>query len=150
MFCNMYRAHDALSETYRALIKDLNAVHSGMATLARSLEQNDARVIDPAEVKPPRAHPIVRTHPGTGRPALFVNPHFTTGIEGMTEEESLPVLNTLYELATQPENVYRHRWRAGDVVMWDNRCTMHYAVMDYTEDMPRRLHRTTAGGEVPR
>jgi taurine dioxygenase len=93
---------------------------------------------------------VVRTHPATGRPALFVNPHFTTGIEGMTEEESRAVLSPLYDAATRPENIYRHRWRAGDVVMWDNRCTMHYAVMDYTEDMQRLMHRTTAGGEVPR
>jgi len=150
MFCNMYRAYEMLSDVYRNLLHGLSAVHSGMATYQRSLERNDARAIDPAEVKPPRSHPLVRTHPETGRPALFVNPHFTTGIEGMTEAESRPVLNMLYEVATRPDNVYRHRWRVGDVVMWDNRCTMHYAVMDYTEDMPRFMHRTTAGGDVPR
>ena len=86
----------------------------------------------------------------TGRPLLFVNPHFTTRFEDMTEDESRPLLDTLYAAATRPENVYRHRWRAGDVVMWDNRCTMHNAIMDYTEDMPRLLHRTTAAGGVPR
>ena len=67
----------------------------------------------------------------------------------MTEDESRPLLDTLYAAAVRPENVYRHRWRARDVVMWDNRCAMHYAVMDYTEDMPRLLHRTTAGGDIP-
>jgi taurine dioxygenase len=150
MFCNMYRAYEGLSGGLREVLRGLSALHSGMATYARSLEHSDARPIDAAEVKPPRAHPVVRTHPGTGRSALFVNPHFTTGFDGMTEDESRPLLDTLYAFATRPENVYRHRWRAGDVVMWDNRCTMHYAVMDYTEDMPRLLHRTTAGGEVPR
>jgi taurine dioxygenase len=149
MFCNMYAAWEALSPVMQGMLAPLNALHSGMATYQRSLGRNDARRIDPGEVKPPCAHPIMRTHPKTGRKALFVNPHFTTGIEGMTEDESKPLLNVLYEVATKPENVYRHRWREGDVLMWDNRVTMHYAVLDYTEDMPRKLHRTTAGGEVP-
>ena len=95
-------------------------------------------------------HPVVRTHPDTGRKALYVNPMFTVRFEDMTEDESRPLLGVLYDVATRHENIYRHRWRVGDVVMWDNRCTMHYAVKDYTEDMPRLLHRTTAGGEVPR
>lgn len=150
MFCNMYRAYEALSDGLRRVLGGLSALHSGMATYERSLARSDARTIDPAEIKPPRAHPVVRTHPVTGRRALFVSPHFTTRFEDMTEEESRPLLDTLYAVATRPENVYRHRWRAGDVVMWDNRCTMHYAVMDYTEDMVRLLHRTTAAGEVPR
>jgi len=150
MFCNMYRAYDALSETMQRIVRGLSALHSGMATYTRSLGNNDARPIDPAEIKPPRAHPVVRTHGETGRKSLFVNPHFTIGFDGMTEAESRPLLDALCAIATRPENVYRHRWRAGDVVMWDNRCTMHYAVMDYTEDMPRLMHRTTAGGEVPR
>ena len=149
MFCNMYRAYEELSEGLREVLCGLRALHSGMATYARGLEQNDARTIDLADVKPPRAHPVVRTHPITGRPALYVNPHFTTCFERMTDDESRPLLGSLYEIATRPENVYRHRWRTGDVVMWDNRCTMHYAVMDYTEDMPRLMHRTTAGGGVP-
>ncbi len=144
------QAYETLSDGLREVLRGLHALHSGMATYARSLEQNDARPIDPAEIKPPRAHPVVRTHPMTGRPTLFVNPHFTTCFAGMTEDESRPLLDTLYEIATRPENVYRHRWRTGDVVMWDNRCTMHYAIMDYTEDMPRFLHRTTAGGDIPR
>jgi len=150
MFCNMYRAFEALSPALRDVLRGLRALHSGMATYRRSVAaQSDARPIDLAEIKPPRAHPVVRTLPETGRPALFVNPHFTTGFAGMTEDESRPLLELLYAVATRPENVYRHHWRAGDVVMWDNRCTMHYAVADYAEDMPRLLHRTTAGGETP-
>ena len=150
MFCNMYRAFDALSEELRETSRGRSALHSGMATYTRSLEHNDARAIDRGEVKPPRAHPVVCTHPETGRPMLFVNPHFTIRFEDMTEEESRPLLDTLYAAATRPENVYRHRWRVGDVVMWDNRCAMHNAVMDYAEDMERLLHRTTAAGAAPR
>ncbi len=150
MFCNMYRAYEALSTGLREALRDLRALHSGMATYARGLAHNDARAIDLAEVKPPRAHPVVRIHPVTGRAALFVNPHFTIRFEDMTEDESRPLLEVLHAVATRPENVYRHRWRAGDVVMWDNRCTMHYAVRDYTEDMARLMHRTTSAGDVPR
>jgi taurine dioxygenase len=149
MFCNMYRAYEALSGGLCEMLLGLRALHSGMATYARSLGNSDARPIDPSEIRPPQAHPVVRTHPATGRRALYVNPHFTTGFDGMTEEESAPLLRILYDVATRPENVYRHHWRVGDVVMWDNRCTMHYAVRDYTEDMPRLMHRTTAGGEIP-
>jgi len=149
MFCNMAAAYDGLSDGMKSQLRGLRALHSGMATYTRSLERGDARIIDPKEIKPPRAHPIIRAHPATGRPALFVDPHFTTGIEGMTEDESAPLLDALYARATAHENIYRHRWRVGDVVIWDNRATMHYAVRDYTEEMPRYLHRTTAGGEVP-
>jgi len=149
MFCNMVKAYDSLSDGLKSAIGGMNAMHSGRATYLRSLRSSDARKIDPAEVKPPRPHPVVRTHPDSGKKALFVNPHFTIGLENMTEEESAPVLNVLYEAATRPENIYRHRWTPGDVVIWDNRCTMHYALLDYTEDMPRKLHRTTAGGDIP-
>ena len=150
MFCNMYRAWQALPEDLRATLRGRRALHSAMATYTRSLEHNDARTIDRAEIRPPYAHPVARTHPETGRTALFVNPHFTVRFEDMTEDASRPLLDTLHQGATRPDNTYRHRWRAGDVVMWDNRCTMHYAVNDYSEDMPRILHRTTAAGEAPR
>ena len=97
----------------------------------------------------PVRHPVVRTHPESGRPALYVNPVFTKSFDGMTEAESAPLLEYLYAQATRPENVYRHRWAEGDVLMWDNRCTMHYAVHDYDDTAPRLMHRTTAAGDVP-
>ena len=67
----------------------------------------------------------------------------------MTPEESTPILQYLYAVATRPENVYRHRWTVGDVVMWDNRCVMHYGVHDYDDTVPRMMHRTTAAGDRP-
>jgi taurine dioxygenase len=67
----------------------------------------------------------------------------------MTAEESRPLLNLIEQRATAPENVFRHKWHAGDAVMWDNRCTMHYAIYDYDEAMPRRMHRTTVAGGRP-
>ena len=150
LFCNMVRAYETLSTGLKAAINNLHALHSGHTTYERSLGKNDARPINPAEVKPPQVHPVVRTLPGSGKRALFVNPHFTIGLENMTVEESAPILDVLYKAAIRPENIYRHRWRPGDVVIWDNRSTMHYAVLDYTEDMLRKMHRTTAGGEIPR
>jgi taurine dioxygenase len=90
----------------------------------------------------------VRVHPSTGLPGLFVNPGFTSHIVGMTRIESDAVLAMLYEHATQPELTLRHRWRAGDVVMWDNRATMHYAADDYGS-APRRMRRVTLRGPHP-
>ena len=149
MFCNMYRALETLSPGLRRLLGGMKAVHSAQATMQRAREEEgtDARPI--RSVPPPRAHPVLRTHPGTGRRALFVNPHFTVSFEGMTEEESAPLLDYLAEHSTRPENIYRHRWAIGDVLVWDNRCTMHYAVRDYDDTVHRRHHRTTAGGERP-
>ena len=150
MLCNMVRAYENLSDHMVEMIKGLSALHSGMATFERSIASaSDARPIDPSEIKPPRAHPIVRIPEGTGQKAIFVNPHFTIGIENLEAEVGDWILNHLYKIATQPENIYRHQWRAGDVLVWDNRRTMHYAVRDYTEDMPRKLHRCTARGEIP-
>ena len=93
-------------------------------------------------------HPVVRTHPLTNRQALAIGriesvPHF----EGMTEAESRPLLQFLYEHCTRPEFVYRHRWGQGDVVMWDNRCTLHYAIHDYGDTAERLMHRITILGE---
>ena len=148
MFCNMYRALETLSPGLRRLLDGMEAMHSAEATMRRAQEQGtDALPVD--AVPPPLAHPVLRTHPHTGRRALFVNPHFTASFAGMTEEESAPLLDYLAEHATRPENVYRHRWAAGDLVIWDNRCTMHYAVRDYDDTVHRKLHRTTASGERP-
>ena len=148
MFCNMYAAYDSLSATLRELLEGLSALHSGEATARRNAEgPTDALPV--TEVPPPVAHPVVRTHPQTGRKALYVNPFFTLRLCDMTDEESAPLLRFLYAHATRPENVYRHRWRVGDLVMWDNRCALHYAVKDYDEHSPRRMQRTTAAGDRP-
>lgn len=149
MFCNMYAAYDALSDGLRKRLENMRAVHSGEVTAERARRRKDTDALPIEKVAPPRSHPVVRTHPHSGRKALFINPHFTLRFDGMTDEESAPLLGYLYEVATRPEHVYRHRWVSGDVVMWDNRCAMHYGVYDYDEIMPRLMHRTTAAGEVP-
>ena len=94
------------------------------------------------------AHPVVRVHPQTGRQALYVNGGFTQHFEGMTHAESEPLLNYLVQAGSALDISMRHRWRQNDVVIWDNRCVMHFAVHDYG-DAPREMRRVTVRGEVP-
>ena len=147
MWCNMYAAWDGLSEGMQDMLRPLRAMHSAelLARRAAAGDNNSRAFAVPAEV----AHPVMRTHPETGRPALYVSPAYTTRFEDMTVAESAPLLNFLHERSGRPENVYRHRWRTGDLVLWDNRCTMHYAIYDYDDTMVRLMHRTTAAGDVP-
>lgn len=141
MWCNMYRAYDSLSPGMQRMIGGLRAKFTGTRIARRNGVTGE----------PPHAiHPVVRTHPETGRKALFIgHPGDTVPcFEGMTEAESRPLLDWLYEHAVSPDRTYRHMWQAGDVVMWDNRCTMHYAVHDHG-DAVRNLNRVTIRGTVP-
>ena len=148
MFCNMYNAYTGLSEGLRRLLDGRRALHGAAALVRRNAAAGtDAQPI--LEVPALVDHPVVRTHPETGRKALYVNPYFTERFADMTVLESRPLLDYLCAEAVRPENVYRHRWRAGDVLMWDNRCTMHYAISDYDASMVRLMHRTTAAGDKP-
>lgn len=148
MFCNMVKAFEALPPGMQRMLRGLTALHSAEGLARRNNEeQNNALPI--AAVPDPVEHPVVRTHPDSGRSALYVNPWFTERFANMTAAESRPLIDFLSAEATRPENVYRHRWRRHDVVMWDNRAAMHYAVRDYDDSMVRIMHRTTAAGERP-
>ena len=147
MVCNSYLAYENLSEGMQQVLGEMKAVHSGEAT--RQRHQSDRTGLPVADVPPDEVHPVVRAHPETGRKALYINPFFTTRFEDMTVEESQPMLAFLYAQATKPEHVYRHQWAPGDVLIWDNRCTMHYAVKDYDENNRRYIHRATASGNRP-
>jgi len=94
---------------------------------------------------PEAVHPVVITHPGSGKPVLYVNPAFTTGIVGWTREESMALLNYLYQHATQDRFVRRFQWRPGSMAIWDNRCTWHHALNDY-QGHHRLMHRITLEG----
>ena len=155
MFADTRTAYESLAEPLRRMLDHLEAVHR-ITPLAywgepfdSALTRADAQQLfdDSAKVAPV-IHPVVRVHPTTGRPNLFINPGFTSHIVGWSRIESDGLLRMLYEHMTQPEFVLRHRWREGDVVIWDNRATMHYAVDDYgtTE---RRVRRVTIRGGLP-
>ncbi len=148
-FCNMYQAYDELSAGMRRMLDGLTALHTSESLAERNRNaKTDGLPI--AETPPAVEHPVIRTHPETNRKALYVNPYFTSQFNDMTGEESRPLLDYLTARATRPENVYRHHWRQGDLLMWDNRCAMHYAVYDYDDSKPRLMNRTTAGGDRPR
>lgn len=148
MFCNMYRAWKELDPELKKKLDALTAVHSGEAIRQRNTSANTDGNKDMI-VPPSETHPVVRRHPESGRRALYTNQFFTTNFTGMSVEESVPILEAIEEQATQADNIYCHRWRVGDTLLWDNRCTMHYANYDYDEAEPRLMHRTTAAGDRP-
>jgi len=154
IFANMYAAYDALSEGMKRMLDPLLAMHSGrpygVAGVPKDLKVSRSIAIERDNPAADRemAHPVVRVHPESGRKALYVNAIYTVRFEDMTAAESRPLLHFLYEHCTRPEFTCRFRWQPGSLAIWDNRCTLHYAVNDY--DGERRLmHRTTVAGERP-
>jgi taurine dioxygenase len=97
----------------------------------------------------PVEHPVVRLHPETGRPNLFVNPQFTVGLKGFPGPQANGLLRALHDHMTQPEFIVRYRWRPGTLAFWDNRATMHFGIYDYG-DARRVMHRVTLRGDRPR
>ena len=154
LFANMYEAYEALSAGMKRMLLGLKAMHSGkpygQGGLPKDLKTSRSIGIERNNPEADRevAHPVVRLHPESGRKALFVNAIYTTRFEDMSEAESRPLLDFLFEHAQRPEFACRFRWAEGSLAVWDNRCTLHYAVNDY--DGSRRLmHRTTVAGERP-
>ncbi len=142
LFANMILAYETLPEATKQRIEGLNAVHrygyrGGGAVVDLNHEQ-DAH-------HPDVLHPVVRTHRESGKKALYVNPGFTVRIDGMDEDESRELLDELFEHATKPEFIYRHKWQPGQLVACDNRVTMHSATGGY-EGKPRTLWRMIVGG----
>lgn len=149
LFASMTAAYDALSPAFKAKLDGLYAVHD-FAVAAVSSYSPDVVEQGDFDGQNRYLHPVVITHPETGRKALFVNPGFTSHVEGFSQEESRAVLGFLYRHATRPEFTYRHRWRRNDLLIWDNRCLMHYAIADYEGKGERYLHRTTVIAKTPR
>jgi taurine dioxygenase len=140
IFANQYLAYEALSDGMKRMLDGMRAWHTG-DVFARNGNY------DPASF-PRSLHPVIRTHPETGRKALFVNAVYTTCFEGWTEEESRPLIDYLCAHAVQPNFTFRHQWTVGDMLMWDNRCLQHFAVADYGSQ-PRTMHRVTIKGDKP-
>ena len=149
IFCDQSHAYNALTETMKSLLQPLSAIHK-FEVSARSQYSNGILATADLEGNTNSAiHPVVRTHPQTGRKSLFVNPGFTSHIQGFHEIESQTLLSFLFNHSIRPEFLYRHRWENNDLVIWDNRCLMHYAVMDYPDHHSRYMERTTCIGERP-
>jgi taurine dioxygenase len=147
LFANQYLAYEELSDTLKSALDGMQGVHT--AALLAERNNADTNNVPITEIQDPVVQPVVRTHPETGRKSLYVNAAFTTGIVGVPHEESNALLAFLHNHSTQHRFIYRHRWRVGDVVMFDNRCLMHYVVLDFPAQMHRRMHRTTAAGDRP-
>ncbi|WP_313171691.1 TauD/TfdA dioxygenase family protein [Massilia oculi] len=151
LFANQHTAWQALPDELKREVEGLRAEHWYLAKYDELRRKNPFRPkltqaqID--EVKPVD-HPVVRTHPETGRKALFVSEHFTTRILGVPEQRSRELLDALFDYGTRPQHVYRHQWRPHDMVFWDNRSLMHLAA-GCPDHLRRKLYRTTIEGDVP-
>ena len=146
LFCNLYEAWDALPSAMQARIEGLRVVHSHDAVLRRGagIEKSSKY-----EDMPAVEQPLVRRHPLTGRKSLFLSPHTMDGVVGLSAKQAQALLDELIEFAIQDRFVYRHTWAKDDVIMWDNRCTMH-AVTPYDNVNVRRImHRATIVGDAP-
>ena len=151
LFANMYMAYESLSDGMKRLIAPLVAVNaSAKADVTRTREDRVKTDGQAAESKNYVAeHPVVRTHPETGRKALYVNVAHTVRFKGMTEEESAPLLNYLFQQQIRPEFTCRFAWRVSSIALWDNRCAQHNPVNDY-HGYRRVMHRITLAGDRPR
>ncbi|MEQ8193677.1 MAG: TauD/TfdA family dioxygenase [Rhodospirillales bacterium] len=146
-FADMQAAYAALSDDMKARIGTLRMVHSW----ERSREKSGSKPATEQEKRdaPPVVHPLVRTHPATGAKSLYIGTH-ASHVEGWPRADGERLLKELQDFATQERFIYRHRWRPGDLVMWDNRCLLHRATDTYDMDKHRRiLHRTVVRGAVP-
>jgi taurine dioxygenase len=144
IWASMTAAYDALSEPMKSALERLRALHSG-AGFRRQADEGQSQTLARNEMT---AHPVIRTHPETGRKSIFVNSAFTKRIEGMKPRESEVLLAFLYEHVTSPEFSCRFRWRKNSIAMWDNRCTQHRVVADNLTAY-RRMERATIVGDRP-
>ena len=151
LFANQYLAYDALSDGLKRMIADLKAVHSDILVAGPQAAKNarrSSKVREDENWRPTEhVHPVVATHPETGRKGLFVNKVYVQRFEGMTEPESRPLLNYLCELGDRPEFTCRFAWRNGSIAFWDNRCTKHIALNDVPQ-YHRRMQRVQIAGRA--
>src|ERR1700689_3667038 len=156
LFTNQYLAYESLSDGMKALAGQLRTVCVGdnfRQADGRSRKDrysdamSDMKVKDPGNLQTTSVHPLVRTHPETGRKVLYIGGHVQR-FDGMTDEESQPLIDFLMKHSTRPEFICRFRWEAGSLAFWDNRCTQHYAVNDYPAET-RIMHRITVRGDTP-
>ena len=157
LYANMYLAYEALSKGMKAMLAGLKTYNLGNrskrrfggAARADRYANNPsmlAKLKEPVDQPTESTHPLVRTHPETGRKALYIGSH-THSLEGFREQEADPIIDFLRAHAAKPEFTCRFRWRPGSLAVWDNRCAQHHAVADYDER--RSMHRITIAGDEP-
>lgn len=157
MFTNMYAAYEALSDTMKSVLAPLKGLFMGDRAAAAGGQSRKEKYLAQGGVMQPKdpnadegteaEHPLVRTHPETGRKSLFLSSH-TAKIVGMTDDESASILSFLRQHSVRPEFTCRFRWEPGSFAIWDDRCTQHFAINDYNGQR-RRMHRITIRGDVP-
>ena len=151
LFANMYVAYETLSDGLRASLEGRRALNSADVS-GKGRKRGGYQAVQSTDVDPTlvtAVHPVVRVHPETGRKLLYVNGVHTKHFEGMSVEESRPLLRFLSDHAVRPEHTCRVRWKPGMLTIWDNRCTQHMAVNDY-HGVRRHMHRVTVSGDAPR
>lgn len=150
LWADMCAAYDGLSKAIRDMIDRLDAVHDfkNFRALYGDSDEDRARLRKMEELYPNPTHPVVRTHPSTGRKVLYVNPQFTLRINGLKADESDALLRLLYEQPHVPEYQFRLRWKPGTITMWDNAATQHYAANDYYPNR-RHMERVAVIGDRP-
>ncbi len=146
LFANMYAAYDALSDPMKQMLAGLTALHASEHVYRG--RYSDRGVDDFGKAYPTAVHPVIRTHPETGRKSLYVNRTFTTQINELTDAESDAILEFLFDHSEQLDFQIRFRWSVNDVAFWDNRCTLHHAIWDYWP-AERKGRRVTIKGERP-
>jgi taurine dioxygenase len=152
MFTSTFAAYDALSDGMKRRLAGLKAVHRMTKGYDNDAEAPVTRIKytdDQRGKVSDQIHPIIRTHPETGRKCIYISKLCVTGIVDMPDSESGPLLEELYAHCTRPEFIYRHKWRVGDLLMWDNCPLQHLAVQDFALPRRRLMHRTTIRGSVP-
>ena len=150
-FSNMYMAYDMLSDKMKEIVGNLEGVHEMLHFLSRPTLMWTPAIKNPASIAeryPPVVHPLVLTHPETGKKALYVSEAQVKGIEGLTQDEASGLLEFLFRHCVTPEFTYRHTYSTDDLVFWDNRACQHLALSDYVKDpnVPRVMHRLTVLG----
>lgn len=149
LFASTAKAFEDLPADKRRQLDGLRAIHSYGFRKRPPGSQRAKITATVLHETPDIAHPVVRTHPKTGRKALYVFEGECVGIEGMPDEEAVPLIHELTEHCIQPKYIYEHKWQLGDVVMWDNAASLHLAICDYKLPQRRLLHRVTIEGGIP-
>lgn len=152
LWASLSSAFDTLDDDTKAFLRGKTATHDIRLSFPKERfgqsQADDEKLKKAIADNPPLSHPVVRTHPETGKECLFVSEGFTSHIDGLSERESRELLDKLFAHSTQDAFTIRHQWQAGDVVIWDNRATQHKALFDYG-DAHRIMHRATIVGDVP-